>query len=233
VSGLESSLFTAMTMLALLAYESGFASWRRQLLAGALYATSTMVRPDGVVFGAAAGIHLVAASLLARPLAPGSLVARAAALAGGFAAFFVPFLLWRQSYYGDWLPNTFYVKAGGLVNVTLGVEYLRLWFVEYRAAGALALAGLAAVLALKRWRGERRTFAHVALALLLFCAYLAWAGGDYMALYRFVVPLLPLAMVPAAALLQSLFEGATRLRAPRASIAPPPTSRAGSRRPGG
>jgi len=222
VSGLESSCFAALTMVALLAYESGSSSWRRQLVAGALYASSTMVRPDGVVFGAAAGLHLVLAGLLARPLELRRLLARALALAGGFAALFAPFMLWRHHYYGDWLPNTFYVKAGGLANVALGLQYLDLWLREYALAGVLALGGVVAVFTLPAWRAQRRTFAHVALALLLFSAYLVWAGGDYMALYRFIAPMLPLAMIPAAALLRSLHDEATRqatrLGAPRAAV---------------
>jgi arylsulfatase A-like enzyme len=208
VSGLEASFFAAMTLLAVLAYERGFLGWKGQLLAGALYAISTMVRPDGAVFGAAAGLHLVLCALFQRPRDLAGAALRAAALATGFLALFTPFVLWRWRYYGDWLPNTFYVKAGGLLNLSLGLQYLETWFVEYPIAGSLSISGTAAVLLLPRWREQRRTFGHVALALLLFSAYLVWAGGDYMALYRFLVPLLPLAMLPAAALLQMLFEGA-------------------------
>jgi arylsulfatase A-like enzyme len=213
VSGLESSLFTAMIVAALLAYERS-ASWKGLLLAGALYAASAMVRPDGVVFGAAAGLHLVLAGLIARPRKLGETTRRGLALAAGFALLFVPFVAWRRSYYGDWLPNTFYVKAGGLSNMQLGVNYLELWFRQYPWMGALTIAGVVATLALPRWRAPRASFAHLALALGLFCGYLAWAGGDYMALFRFVVPMLPIAAIPAAALLQTLFEASLRARVP-------------------
>ncbi len=213
-SGLEASCYAAMTLLAVLAYERWFDRPAGLALAGALFGLSTMVRPDGVVFGGAAGLHLVLCGLLVRPLHLGRTVVRGAALAAGFAAAFGPFVLWRHAYYDDWLPNTFYIKAGSAQNLRLGVGYLVTWLREYPIAGALTLAGLVATLTLARFREQRRTFAHLALALTLFCAYLAWAGGDYMALYRFLVPLLPLAMVPAVALLQALFEGGARLRLP-------------------
>ncbi|MBL8841180.1 MAG: sulfatase-like hydrolase/transferase [Planctomycetes bacterium] len=214
VSGLEASCYAAMTLLAVLAYERWFHSARGLLLAGALFGLSTMVRPDGVIFGGAAGLHLVLCGLFARPLQIGPLVRRALALACGFVLLFGPFVLWRHSYYQDWLPNTFYIKAGGALNLRLGINYLLTWASEYPLAAALTVVSLVATLLLPRFRAERRTYAHLALALTLFCGYLAWAGGDYMALYRFLVPLLPLAMVPAAALLQALFEGAGRLGLP-------------------
>lgn len=219
-SGLEASCYAAMTLLALLAYERWFERPAGLLLTGALFGLSTMVRPDGVVFGGAAGLHLILCGLLAplsgRPLELGRLCVRGSALAAGFLLAFGPFVLWRHAYYGDWLPNTFYIKAGGALNLQLGLDYLATWFREYPIAGVLTVAGLLGTLLLPRFRASRRSFALLALSLTLFCGYLAWAGGDYMALYRFLVPLLPLAMVPATALLQALFEGAGRFGLPAA-----------------
>src|SRR6266446_1363555 len=44
---------------------------------------------------------------------------------GLVAAFFVPFLIFRRLYFGDWLPNTWYAKTGlGLMtNLDLGRQY--------------------------------------------------------------------------------------------------------------
>jgi arylsulfatase A-like enzyme len=206
VSGLESSCFVAMTLAALLVFERALAgrSWKKMLAAGALYALSTMVRPDGVVFGAAAGIALVIREVCVRPRDWHGIVLRAASLALGFVAVFGPFVLWRHSYYGDWLPNTFYVKAGGLVNAELGLAYFANWLQDYPLVAALALLGALATFTLPRWRALRGTFFHLALAVVLFAAYVGWAGGDYMALYRFVMPVLPLcALLGAAALVEA------------------------------
>ena len=213
ISGLESSCFAAMTLAAILVFERGVAKkdWRRLFAAGALYAISTMVRPDGVVFGAAAGLSLALSSLVARPLDLKRALLRGLALALGFAALFGPFVLWRHSYYDDWLPNTFYVKAGGRANAELGLAYFGAWLREYPLTAALALLGLLTALARPRWRAQRRTFLHFALAIALFGAYVIWAGGDYMALYRFVVPVLPLCALLGTAALVSGFEGLARI----------------------
>jgi len=206
ICGLESSCFVAMTLTALVVFERALERrrWTWMVGAGALYALSTMVRPDGVVFGAAAGLALVLRELFARPVDGHGLVLRAASLLLGFVAVFGPFMLWRHSYYGDWLPNTFYVKAGGLVNAELGVAYFAAWLQDYPLAAALAALGLVATATLRRWRPVRGAFFHLALALVLFTTYVGWAGGDYMALYRFVMPVLPLAaLLGAAALLET------------------------------
>src|SRR5262249_39403639 len=122
----------------------------------------------------------------------------------GFVAVFGPFVLWRHSYYGDWLPNTFYVKAGGLVNAELGLAYFAAWLQDYPLSAALAALGVVATFTLPRWTAVRGTFFHLALAIVLFSTYVAWAGGDYMALYRFVMPVLPLgALLGAAALVEA------------------------------
>jgi arabinofuranosyltransferase len=218
ISGLESSCFAAMTLAAILVFERGVAAndGRRLFAAGALYAISTMVRPDGVVFGAAAGLSLALASVVARPFDLKGALRRGLALALGFAALFGPFVLWRHSYYdGEWLPNTFYVKAGGRANAELGLAYFAAWLHEYPLTAALALLGLLTGLLLQRWKTLRPTFLHFALAIALFCVYVIWAGGDYMALYRFVVPLLPLCALLGTAALVSAFDGLARVTAPR------------------
>jgi arylsulfatase A-like enzyme len=217
ISGLESSCFVAMSLAALVVFERALErrNWTGMLGAGALYALSSMVRPDGVVFGAAAGLALVLRELFARPVDRRGLVLRAASLLLGFVAVFGPFVLWRHSYYGDWLPNTFYVKAGGLVNAELGVAYFAAWLQDYPLSAALAALGLVATATLKRWRPVRGAFFHVALAIVLFTSYVGWAGGDYMALYRFVMPVLPLAALLGAAALLEAYRRVESLVPPR------------------
>jgi len=90
------------------------------------------------------------------------------------------------------------------VNAELGVAYFAAWLQDYPLAAALAALGLVATATLRRWRPVRGAFFHLALALVLFTTYVGWAGGDYMALYRFVMPVLPLAaLLGAAALLET------------------------------
>ncbi len=108
-------------------------------------------------------------------------------------AVYALWFFWRWRYYGLPLPTTYYAKA--LIPKLLphrGWEYVR---DEMRANGSLALAPLALLALAARQR-------IVALLLLAFVAlhlaYVVRAGGDWMPYGRFLLPLLPVALVLAA-----------------------------------
>ena len=219
-SGLETILFTTLVLVAVLAYQRGFDTVRGLALAGVCYALATMVRPDGVVFGGAAGLHLVISGSLSRPRSWSALGRRAAALAGGFLVVFGPFMLWRYSYYDDWLPNTFYVKKGSVTGPYLGSAYLRSFLTEYPALCALSVIGGIVALTVPAYRALRGVASHFLVLTSLFLGYMLWAGGDYMALYRFLVPVLPFAVLLATLALHALLtqglRGGSKLAALRA-----------------
>jgi arabinofuranosyltransferase len=153
-----------------------------------------MIRPDGVVFGGAAGLHLLLVGALRRRC-PLALARDGAALAGGFLLVIAPYVLWRHAYYDDWFPNTFYVKSGAAIHFALGLEYLQAFTRTYPALFLLTVAGGALALGSRRFAGQRSRAALLVTNVGMFAGYIAWAGGDYMALYRFTVPLLPLCAI--------------------------------------
>ncbi len=199
-SGMESGLFTWMVLLSLLQYENSRASRIRSCATGGLYALATMVRPDGAVFGAAAGLHFLLEGLVpkAATMPRRQLMVRGGLVLGGFAALFVPFMLWRRSYYGDWLPNTFYVKASSAIQSELGSRYLTIFAREYWPLTAITALGVCVSLFHRRLKPMRSALCHFVLSMFAYLAYVGWAGGDYMALYRFVVPVLPIAAILAS-----------------------------------
>lgn len=192
-AGLESSLFTALSLAAILATHSA-RNARGLWLAGATFALAAMTRPDGVVFGAVAGLHLIVSDVAARRGLNVATV-RALSLLSGFLLVFAPFVGWRYSYYHDFLPNTFYVKAVSSVGWVLGRRYLDAFVHDYPVLWLITAAGAYCALALDRYRAARPLTTHLLLAIGAFTVYVAWAGGDYMALYRFLVPVLVLASV--------------------------------------
>ena len=42
-----------------------------------------------------------------------------------------PFLLWRHSYYGQWVPNTYFAKSGGEADWERGFVYVREYLKVY------------------------------------------------------------------------------------------------------
>ena len=126
------------------------------------------------------------------------------------AAFIGPFLLFRRLYFGSWLPNTYYAKAGAPFPVLIarGWTYMRGCLASTMpafggASGAIVLLGalvVALLLAFAWRRPELRTEAIVVLAV---AAAVVAEGGDWMVLCRFWVPALPcLAVIAGAALVR-------------------------------
>ncbi len=167
--GLETALFsTLVTASALCALE---ASPRRDLVFGVLGALGAMTRPEGLLLFALLGGF----ALVDRRRAPvRALVA--------FAVLFGPYFVWHWRYYGFPFPNTYYVKSSGARGETLsqGAFYVGRFARDYGIWLWLPL-----VVPLRRGL--------MVLALSVpFVLYVASVGGDFMGLYRFLVPLLPL-----------------------------------------
>ena len=102
--------------------------------------------------------------------------------------------LFRYSYYGEWLPNTYYAKYVRPW-YDMGLRYLWAAVLE---TGLYLLLPLAVISLIKRWR-ERRclTYALLLLCIVSHAAYIARIGGDHFE-YRPLDFYWPLLAVPAA-----------------------------------
>jgi len=188
--GLETLGFV-LAVTALAGVLAGAERPRDFALAGLLAVTAALLRPDGALFLALAGVLAVLASLRQRRWGP----AVANALPG--LLLFVPFLLWRHAYYGDWLPNTFYAKSAHDPYPGQGWFYVRSFLNGYWVLWP-AFAALPALLLLRRRGGAMPLVAGLALA---YFGFVIWVGGDFM-FARFCLPVVPL--------LYLVFEGLTR-----------------------
>ena len=176
-SGLETMLFTLLVFL-------GFASLldapsRRRVLGSSLaFALATLTRPEGALFAALAGLFFLADVLVRkRTLGAGATwLAPCVLLVGAH-------VLWRRSYYGEWLPNTFYAKVPGLW-LEQGRRYFAYFADSYRIAWFLPLALLALA-------GKNRAVAlRFLVVLAAYGAYVLAIGGDLFE-FRFLVPVFP------------------------------------------
>jgi arabinofuranosyltransferase len=176
--GLETALFallvTATVLVALPAAEGGALSPGSGLLA----AGAALTRPEGT------GVALLVAGLLAalrrvraRELVRFGLV---------FLALFAPYFVWRWSYYGDLLPNTFYAKVGWSgAQLVRGLRYVDGYL---RETGYWILMPCLGLL-FSRQRARAILLGGAALG---YTAYVVGVGGDGLPMYRFLVPVLPL-----------------------------------------
>ncbi|HSQ66923.1 MAG TPA: hypothetical protein VLM85_27075 [Polyangiaceae bacterium] len=183
-SGLETPLFTALVALAIaeLAACVEEATRSRAIVAGAAVALAVLTRPEGALVGLLAFGWLVA---LKRPRA----VALPFALTA--AAPVAAFVLWRFLYYGAILPNTYTAKTAATLHdrVAFGLHYA--WF----AVSEMGY-GVSAALAAGLLMPTRSTAVWLARALVVpWVLMVIVVGGDFLDLFRFFVPILPLLYV--------------------------------------
>lgn len=99
----------------------------------------------------------------------------------------VAYNLWRYSFYGDWLPNTFYTKTSTLTEqLGRGIRYTGGFTLK---GGPYFLLLLAFPLV---WRKYPRVVLFSAWVAVLHLMYVTVVGGDWMPDYRFVLPIAPL-----------------------------------------
>jgi hypothetical protein len=129
---------------------------------------------------------------------------------GVVAALIGPFMLFRRLYFGSWLPNTYFAKAGAplAIRLTNGCTYLSGCVASLvpsfggsgTAIGIIGVLTFAGLLVFAWRRPSLRTEAIVVLAV---ASSIVLDGGDWMVLSRFWVPALPcLTVILGAALLR-------------------------------
>jgi hypothetical protein len=198
--GLETALFTFLVMLLgviLIFYRS-----KKMLIgAGAVMTLLILTRPDGIIFLAAGLIYLF--------VMKGDKIKSALLFLFPVVIIYLPYWLWRYSYYGYFFPNTYYAKSIGLPYYSQGWEYLRIYVESYYAFLSIPLL-MAAIgwkyrETVKRWIRSKPTFHSVPtdqtainavvlgmLFILSQTLFVIRIGGDFM-FGRFFVPITPIA----------------------------------------
>jgi hypothetical protein len=159
---------------------------RLDLVAALALACLPLVRSDSVVlWGADALLALLLASDRKR-----TLLLCAATLVPTLAH-----LGFRVAYYGDWFPNTYYLKVTGRSDrLALGLKYARQFTQRYPILLLMSMGVSLTMLRQRRWFGLA-----LPVVVLPIYAYVLAAGGDNFRPFRFFSPSMPLIIVFAAA----------------------------------
>jgi arabinofuranosyltransferase len=196
VSGLEQTFFTLLVFAGYVCFVR-----RHDKSASTLWLLATTTRPEGVLaFGL--GVVVRATALLRARKRPSRTELAAVSLYVGGLSLLLGF---RLAYYGDIVPNTFYVKgAANAFTHWRGLSELGK-FLTFGAFGVVlpvAFLGLVG----SAWRpsrgeagrpgsSERQGIAFSVLFLLGFLYYMVRIGGDQLPLFRLYMPIVPFAVL--------------------------------------
>lgn len=181
VSGMETRAAAVLAFAAtlLLLYELGREE-RRGFGSGALFLLATLVRPEAPLLHLAAGVGAFA-------MHPRRKTFRALLESGSVHALGLVLLtVWRLQYFGQPLPNTFYVKVGGL-QLERGLPYVGQFLLQNYAwlFGLVIVAGLPAL-----FRSRSLALGVFGVQTLAWLGWLAVLGGGRWE-FRLADPLLP------------------------------------------
>jgi hypothetical protein len=201
-SGLETSFFTLLLSLTFyLFFYTNISSERKLIFTGLLLALSCMTRPDAVIFFVYANALLIF-SVIINKSAFKKLLKEFLYLNSAFLIAFVPYLIWKFSYYGDIFPNTYYAKSAGDSYLEQGFYYIWLFLNSYKST-LISLAGAAVIIKLLINRKKQNLaealrengylipmFAALGASIIYLLFFVARVGGDFM-FARFIIPVLP------------------------------------------
>lgn len=197
-TGLWTFLITACTVVLLQLQTSS----RYVYLLSLLVALLVVTRPESMLWGA----FMIVMLLLVQLLQQGKYMIRpAVTLASVFFVTLVGLVLFRLSYFGYPLPNTYYAKVSGniVMNLFGGARYLFLVMVDLPFLWLFLLASVLSmiVLAVKLYRHlmHKEAFSLVygnqlilAAASLLSFLIPLYTGGDHFGMARMLQPFIPL-----------------------------------------
>ena len=180
--GLATRQFTFLLVVAV-AVLSVHGTRRWGLLTASLsLGLAELTRPEGLLLG---GLCLggFAVCWMARerrlhldPLRHSCARRNLAVMGGPFALMVAGHYLWRYSYYGEWLPNTYYAKYVAPW-YDAGLRYLAQAGID---TGLYLLVPLALLAGVVRWRrNQDGTYAVILLLIGVHMNYLARIGGDH------------------------------------------------------
>ncbi len=198
--GLETQLFTLLVTLGWTRYlREAAAPGAVRPWSGFTLGLATLARPEGALFLIAIAIHRIATTWRDdRRLVP---TGRELGWLASYLVVVAPHVAWRWSYYGWPLPNTYYAKLGGPELWRSGLHYFRGWAVDH---SPWALPILATLFSLRLEPGWRRVRSLLLLLTAILTVHVLRAGGDFMELHRFFVPILPGLAVAAAIGLEAI-----------------------------
>lgn len=191
---LQALLFTAAILPLIPNKEGAFDERLKWPWIPVLLGFSYFIRPDSIVlFGVTAAFFVLQRLLKPNDFARGDVAKLLSGTVVG-STIIGTVLGFQRMYYGDWFPNTYYLKvAYGARELVRGGKYLLCWLFQNNQLPLLLGAQLCCLYGLLTngvlaWSG-------FTACILSWIGYNIWVGGDAFALSRFYCPITPVLIV--------------------------------------
>ncbi len=181
-TGLETLMIALLLFLSTATYFNHDRKAAFPYLTGLLLGLGNLTRPEAVIWAGGFVAADIIQTILGRQR-PSESIKVVAKYGIVLAVIALAHLAWRHTYYGDWLPNTFYVK--GTTNWGWGKIHMRDFL---RSSGFLPLVAVCGGLFVVRKKWAICT----SILISLFLFYSFRVGGDIIFTGRFLFPSLPL-----------------------------------------
>jgi arabinofuranosyltransferase len=215
ISGMESALFSFLSTFAIYLY---LKENKRKMTAvpysSIVFLLASLTRPEGNLIFALTIVHKIIITVKNKEHTSkeGEAVKKYKLLLSKqnllWAAMYilpaVVYMLWRYSYYGYWLPNTFYAKTG------FSFEYLKTgadYFWDF--AQIYGLYGILIAFILYTLGSKERFYEYLYLVMIffVFSLYIILVGGDVLRPTRFFMPVIPVFYILVQEALHRLVSG--------------------------
>jgi len=205
ISGLETQLFTLLVLLGIYFYVLELKGTNSIPISSIFLALASLTRPEGPLLFAVLFFWSSYRLLRVEKSRKNYFI-----WISLFAIIYVPYTIWRISYFGDIFPNTYYAKVSTLERTFSKIALIKggLGYVHYffRDHGGILLFVLTAIMLLL-YRRERQlhlvTFP-ITLVIAAYLFFITWVGGDWMQFYRFFLRYHPFLHFYVDSLLQHL-----------------------------
>ncbi|KPJ61861.1 MAG: hypothetical protein AMJ42_00750 [Deltaproteobacteria bacterium DG_8] len=182
--GLETQMFTFFILAAVTMYLYEIQNDKITSFSAVLFVLASLTRPEGILIFGVTCLHNFFYLLFSKrsPFCRKTII--------WFLTFIIiygVYFYWRFNYYGFIFPNAYYAKTGGGVyQLFRGFRYLARFILFYKWP---LLIGLSLLTLLKPLRSS---IIYLLMLIISFSAYIVYIGGDFLGMFRFFVPILPL-----------------------------------------
>ena len=212
VSGMETGLFGCLITLGIYLYLRELKDNSDSIpLSSLVFLFAALTRPEGNLIFAVTVLHRVIYTLkhkktdISAPL--NQVISKNNLIwVGMYVAPALIFMVWRYSYYGYLMPNTFYAKTGSsLEYYSAGLDYTWTFLKSYGFYGLFALIAFYTLTSKERFY----SYLYLVMIFVVFTLYVIFVGGDVLRPNRFFVPIMPVFFIlvqEGLAMLAELFD---------------------------